>query len=216
MTAIWGFPELGARLADDILSAPADPSWRRAYAHELSYGRHAGPARTASRLAAVAIVLCWDGGEWSLPLTVRGAELSRHSGQVSLPGGLVDANEDSRDAARRELAEELGQSPELVWLGDLAPLYVYASDTLVTPCVAAVDGWPAWKAQPPEVELVLRPTLRELLEASPAPPLEIERGAIKFTAPQLVVEGHSVWGATAVVLSELRGRIHRINAERAT
>jgi 8-oxo-dGTP pyrophosphatase MutT (NUDIX family) len=206
---IWKSADLPARLAADIEHAPADPEWRRQFAPELSYGRHAGPARPDAHLAAVAMVLCWDGREWALPLTVRAAELTRHGGQVSLPGGLVDGNEDSRDAARRELAEELGQRPELSWLGDLAPLFVFASNSLATPCVAAVDHWPAWNPHPAEVDLVLRLPLRELVEQSPVSPLTIERGPMQFLAPRLMVEGLSVWGATAVLLGELRGRLQR-------
>ncbi len=208
--AVWQTPELASLLADDVLRSPADPRWRREFAHELSYGRHAGPARPEARLAAVAVVLCWDGGEWSLPLTVRGAALTRHGGQVSLPGGQVDSDEDSRDAARRELGEELGEQPQLAWLGDMTPLFVYASNSLVTPCIAAVDGWPQWRPQPSEVAQVLQLPLGELIEQEPAAPLEIERGGVRFLAPRLMVEGHSVWGATAVVLGELRGRLRRI------
>lgn len=211
MTASVGqSPELALLLAADIAESPADPRWRREFAPELSYGRHAGPARADARLAAVAVVLCWDGREWSLPLTVRPAALSRHGGQVSLPGGLVEANEDSRDAARRELTEELGCQPELRWLGDLAPLFVFASNAVVTPCVAAVDCCPQWRPQPSEVQQVLRLRLAELMEGDPSPALEIQRGPMRFSAPQMLVEGHAVWGATAVVLAELRGRLLRL------
>ena len=206
---LWQSLEMPALLAAE-LATPTDPRWRSEFSPELSYGRHAGPARTDARAAAVAIVLCWDGREWSLPLTVRNALLSRHGGQVSLPGGLLDAGESPREAASRELGEELGQSPLLLWIGDLSPLFVFASDALVTPCVAAIDHWPHWKAQPAEVDQVLRLDLRELLEQPAAPPLEVERGPFRFRAPQLVVEGQSAWGATAVMLGELRGRLLRI------
>jgi 8-oxo-dGTP pyrophosphatase MutT (NUDIX family) len=209
---LWQSPELPALLAAE-LATPTDPRWRDEFAPELSYGRHAGPARNDSRAAAVAIVLCWDGGEWSLPLTVRNALLSRHGGQVSLPGGLLDAGETPREAAGRELAEELGQRPPLQWIGELSPLFVFASDALVTPCVAAIDHWPAWTAQPAEVDRVLKLELQHLLRATKASPLGVERGPFRFRAPQLIVEGQSAWGATAVMLGELRGRLLRI-AER--
>jgi 8-oxo-dGTP pyrophosphatase MutT (NUDIX family) len=155
------------------------------------------------------MVLCWDGRQWALPLTVRSSTLTRHGGQVSLPGGLVEVNEDSRDAAKRELAEELRCQPQLTWLGDLAPLFVFASNSLVTPCVAAVEEWPAWDPHPPEVERVLKLPLRELVEQPAASPLAIQRGLLEFTAPRFLVEGLSVWGATAVLLGELRGRLKR-------
>ncbi|MBA3483342.1 MAG: CoA pyrophosphatase [Pirellulales bacterium] len=206
---LWQSPDLPALLAAE-LATPTDPRWRDEFSPELSYGRHAGPARSNSRVAAVAIVLCWDGRQWSLPLTVRNALLSRHGGQVSLPGGLLDAGESPREAASRELGEELGQCPPLQWIGELSPLFVYASDAMVTTCIAAVDHWPDWTPQPAEVDRVLKLELRDLLDQHAAPPLEVKRGPFRFRAPQLLVEGQSAWGATAVMLGELRGRLLRI------
>lgn len=208
-TLLWQSPELPARLAVE-LAKPIDRRWQREFSPGLSYGRHAGPARTDARAAAVAIVLCWDGQTWSLPLTVRNAQLTRHGGQVSLPGGLLDAGETPREAATRELGEELGQRPPLQWLGDLSPLFVFASNVLVTPCVAAVDHWPEWTAQPAEVDRVLRLELRELLDDHATPRLDVDRGPFHFSAPQWRIEGHSAWGATAVMLGELRGRLLRM------
>jgi 8-oxo-dGTP pyrophosphatase MutT (NUDIX family) len=201
--------DLPRRLAADLASPP-EPQWRREFAPELSYGRHAGPARENARAAAVAIVLCRDGERWSLPLTVRCARLARHGGQVSFPGGLIDPGETPRDAATRELEEELGVQPAIDWLGELAPLFVFASNTMVTPSVAVAEGWPQWQPHPDEVDCVLRLDLRELLDADRANALHVQRGPLDFTAPQLIVEGHAAWGATAVILGELRGRLRRI------
>jgi 8-oxo-dGTP pyrophosphatase MutT (NUDIX family) len=212
MIPVWRHPQLDALLAADLVSAPADPAWRRNFAPELSYGRHAGPPRADARLAAVAIVLCWDGREWSLPLTVRNAKMRHHRGQISLPGGLVEGDESALEAARRELSEELGQNLPLDWLGELDPLFVYASNAYVTPCVACISGWPDWQPQQSEVDCVLRLHLRELVENAPLPPLLIERGAFQFAAPRFQADGQSVWGATAVLLAELRGRLQRIQA----
>ena len=209
---LWQSPELPALLAAD-LQAPADQQWRHRFAPQLSYGRHAGPARGDARPAAVVLVLCWDGRQWSLPLTVRNAQLTRHGGQVSLPGGLIDAGESPRDAAERELEEELGLRPPLQWLGELSPLFVFASNATVTPCVAAIDHWPNWVAQPAEVDRVLKLDVGELLHQLQPPPLSVQRGPFRFQAPQLIVEGQSAWGATAVMLGELRARLLRITNE---
>jgi 8-oxo-dGTP pyrophosphatase MutT (NUDIX family) len=210
--ALWQVRELPALLEVD-LRAPAKPPGARDFAPQLSYGRHAGPARGDVRHAAVAIVLCWDGGQWSLPLTVRNAQLTHHGGQVSLPGGLIDAGESPRDAAARELEEELGQRPPVQWLGELSPLFVFASNALVTPCVAAIGHWPDWTPQPAEVDRVLKLDLAALLDPPQAPPLSVQRGPFHFQAPQLIVEGQSAWGATAVMLGELRSRLLRISNE---
>jgi 8-oxo-dGTP pyrophosphatase MutT (NUDIX family) len=212
---LWANPELSRLLAVDVATAPTDRNWRRQFAPELSYGRHDGPPRADARLAAVAVVLCWDGREWSLPLTVRCSTLTRHGGQVSLPGGLVEVGESPRVAARRELSEELGCEPPLDWLGEFTPLFVYASNAFVTPCLAAVSGWPDWQPQPAEVDRILRLSVRDLITQDPPGPLVIERGPLQFQAPRLAVDDYAVWGATAVILGELRGRLRRL-AERAT
>jgi 8-oxo-dGTP pyrophosphatase MutT (NUDIX family) len=210
-TRLWQAPDLAERLAADF-AQPAKWEWANEFASELSYGRHAGPARGDARDAAVAIVLCWDGGKWSLPLTVRHSGLTHHAGQVSLPGGLIDEGETACVAAAREVEEELGMRPQFDWLGELETLFVYASNAIVTPCVAAIDHWPAWTPQPTEVDAVLRLPLRDLLEAPPAEPIVIQRGPFTFAAPQLRVDGRSAWGATACILGEFRGRLLRIAA----
>jgi 8-oxo-dGTP pyrophosphatase MutT (NUDIX family) len=209
---IWKSPELDRLLAADLVAHPTAREGRCTFAPDLSYGRHAGPPRSDARVAAVTIVLCWDGRQWSLPLTARSATLSRHGGQVSLPGGLVEIDETVREAARRELYEELGQQPSLRWLGELEPLFVYASNAHVTPCVAAVSGWPDWQPQPGEVDDVIRMDLGDLATQNPPPPLVIERGPLQFQAPRLIVEGHSIWGATAILLGELCERLRRIGS----
>ena len=210
--AIWQRPELPALLTAE-LTRPAEAAWGREFAPELVYGRHAGPARADARAAAVMVVFCWDGSEWLLPLTVRAADLKRHGGQVSFPGGLIDGDESPLDAAAREFHEELGVQPQLEWLGDMSAQFVYASNSWVVPCVAATAGVPAWQPNPIEVANVITLRVAELLNQPPAPPLEIVRGPLRFAAPQLRVEDHSAWGATAVMLGELRGRLRRIMEE---
>jgi 8-oxo-dGTP pyrophosphatase MutT (NUDIX family) len=210
MIPVWRHRQLDKLLASNLVSEPANPTWRSDFAPQLSYGRHAGPPRADARLAAVALVLCWDGREWSLPLTVRSSNLRRHRGQISLPGGLVEGDELPLETARRELSEELGQNLPLDWLGELDPLFVYASNAYVTPCIARVSGWPDWQPQQSEVDCVLRLRIRELVEEVPPPPLVIERGPLQFAAPRFLVDGQSVWGATAVLLAELRGRLQQV------
>jgi hypothetical protein len=87
---------------------------------------------------------------------------------------------------------------------------VYTSNAYVTPCIACSSGWPDWQPQPGEVDRVLRLSVRELIEQQPPAPLTIERGPVRFEAPRLLVDEHSVWGATAVILGELRGRLRRL------
>ena len=77
----------------------------------------------------------------------------------------------------------------------------------MTPCVGAVDHWPAWIANPDEVSHVLRLPLDRLVGDEPGT-MNVQLASLEFSAPCLVVDGHRVWGSTAVLLGELRGIPH--------
>jgi hypothetical protein len=68
---------------------------------ELSFGRYAGPARPDARPAAVVVLLHQIDQQWFVPLMVRQKTLSHHAGQISLPGGMIEAGESSEEAALR-------------------------------------------------------------------------------------------------------------------
>src|SRR2546423_2546454 len=67
-----------------------------------------GEFRRGARPAAVAFVLFERDGAWKVPFVRRRAHLPDHPGQVALPGGGVRAGESARDAAQRQVAEEIG------------------------------------------------------------------------------------------------------------
>lgn len=206
---ILGSADLPRLIARDIAEQPADSAWRSRWAPRLSYGRHRGPAPRTARRASIAILLCRVGPGWSIPLTLRSDQLARHRGQVSFPGGIVDDPESPEQAARREVAEELGQSPRIDWLGRFSELYVFASDAVVTPCVGTIDHWPQWIANPAEVAEIIRLPLVDMLQRG-ANTMIVRRGPLRFSAPYLDVEGRRVWGSTAILLGELRGRLQRL------
>lgn len=200
--------DLPGRFARE-LDRPALAGWRRAWSPELSYGRHACRPRASARRAAVAIVFCRAAEGWALPLTVRSQWLQRHGGQISFPGGLIEPGETPQAAAARELHEELG-AEGVCWLGELPVLWVFASNAAVTPCVGWIPAWPDWQPNPAEVARVLRLPLAALLDPRTPERLRVERGSWRFAAPCLRVDDEPVWGATAVVLGELQGRLRRL------
>ena len=145
-------------------------------------------------------------GRWYLPLTERPATLARHAGQISLPGGSLESGESSFDAAARELNEELGIMAPPAVLGRLADCYVFASDFLVTPWVAASrEPDIIWRPHDREVQGVVELPLDVLLDDASIGQLTIERGPLVFHAPCILVGPARVWGATCTILSELAG-----------
>lgn len=184
---------------------------RRRFEPELSYGRHSGPAPSTARAAAVMILLFRRDGRWHVPLTMRPASLRKHGGQISLPGGTVEPDESSCHAAVRELGEELGVAGPVEPLGRLNDCYVFASDFVVTPWVAAAAFEPQWQLDAHEVERVVEMPLDLLLDPQAVGTMTIERGPFVFRAPCYRLEGDCIWGTTSVILGELAEALRELS-----
>jgi len=157
--------------------------------------------------AAAGLVLVYPHqGEWRVPLTLRGSWLRQHTGQVSLPGGRVDAGESIEQAALREAHEEVGVPADLVEvLGRLTPLHIPVSGHLLHPVVGVAASRPDFRTAEAEVERLIEVPLRLLLE-----PGLVQREArlrerepvVLMDVPYFPVDGVKVWGATAMILAE--------------
>src|SRR5262245_7335845 len=120
------------------------------------------PDGIAARAGAVLILLYPDGPELRLPLTVRSDRLPNHRGEVSLPGGATDPQDDGPAAtALRECWEELGVAVESVevW-GTLTPIYIPPSNFRITPVVGYSSRTPVLIPNHDEVSAVLTVPLR--------------------------------------------------------
>jgi 8-oxo-dGTP pyrophosphatase MutT (NUDIX family) len=139
-------------------------------------------------------------------LTQRTSYVDHHRGQVSLPGGAFDPGEDAETCARRETEEELGvEIPDVETLGRLTPLHVPVSGFLVTPVVAALPHRPAFRPAAVEVASVHEVPLVDLLDASRVRrDRRLDREGFWKDVPWFELDGLRVWGATAMMLAELR------------
>ena len=128
-----------------------------------------------------------------------------NSGQVGFPGGGAEEMDDDLAAtAIRETYEEIGVHPsKITLLGQLTPLYVFASNYIVQPTVAWTDYRPEFKHDPFEVAQLLEVSLLSLLDpATRRTETRTLRGQ-PIEVPYFAVAGQTVWGATAMMLSEL-------------
>lgn len=162
------------------------------------------------RQSAVLLYLFPLPGEWGVVLMKRTAYDGPHSGQVGIPGGRLEPGEDHRQAALREFAEETGVDVDRrQLLGRLSELYIPTSSFLVTPFVAYADEPPSFDPDPVEVaELIALPL--SLLRDDAAvkwSSVSLSSGT-RVRAPYYDVEGHRVWGATAMILSEFKAVLH--------
>ena len=115
--------------------------------------------------AGVLVPLFEEDGQARIVLTRRSTELRTHQGQVSFPGGRLDAGEDTTAAARREAQEEVGLDPSLVTIvGWLHPLTTLVSSSLIQPVLATLARRPHLVANPTEVERVFDVSLAELAD----------------------------------------------------
>lgn len=169
------------------------------------------PPGVTPREAAALLLLYPSDGELWLPLTVRSARLTTHRGEVSLPGGGADPGDDGpAGTALREAWEELGVEPANVEvLGALTPFYIPPSNNRLTTVVGLSVGVPALRPDPDEVEAAFSVPLRALLDPATVQEEVWERRGAELRVPFYALEGYKVWGATALLLSELVARLRR-------
>ena len=161
------------------------------------------------REGGVLLLLYPKEGELTLVLTKRTDTLNHHRGQVSFPGGAWEPGDANFvQTAQREALEELGIRPEtLIILGTLTPLYIPPSDYRIYPTVAYTPQRPDFRPDPAEVAIVLEMPLAELTSGSNVRSETWELRGYPVEVPFFEVEGHKVWGATAMVLGEFRALV---------
>ena len=143
----------------------------------------------------------------TVALTVRGSGLRNHTGQVSLPGGRVEAGESFEQAALREAQEEIGVDPAAVEiLGRLTPLHIPVSGFILHPVVGFTSMRPAFQRAEWEVARIVEAPVSLLSDPS-AVKREMRTRTVKgqtidVDVPYYDIDGEKVWGATAMVLSE--------------
>ncbi len=177
----------------------------RAMAPELSYGRHRGPCRSSAKPCGVMVALVGPPESCHIPLMLRPESAPAHPGQVSLPGGRLKKNEPTWEGSLREFEEELGiplacHRP----IGPMSSLFVFASRHIVFPWLSRIEEEPTYYPNAREVREILRLPLNDLMCGIQFERRLIRRGNASFLAPGFQYGGLFVWGATAMILNELR------------
>ncbi len=197
------FSDLPQRLDRRLRRPLPGQAAQRRFAPQLCYGRHFGPPPSDVRSAGVLVLFYREGDAWRLPLTLRPEHMKAHAGQVSFPGGRVEAGETSDQAALREFEEELGVSQGVEVLGHLSPLYVFASNFWITSWLAATEKPLTFRPHPDEVAALVTLPVASLLDSAAYGQMEIERRGLTFRTPCIDVPPYRIWGATCMILSEL-------------
>jgi 8-oxo-dGTP pyrophosphatase MutT (NUDIX family) len=162
-----------------------------------------------------AVLICFypeENGEIHLILIRRNEYDGVHSGQISFPGGRYESSDrDMVFTAIREAEEETNiLAREVEILGEITPVYIPPSNFIVN----AVLGWAAKKPHlipdPAEVAEILCVSIEELTEPGNIQQRDIPHREFNIIdVPCFYIQGHIIWGATAMMLSEVVDIIDR-------
>jgi 8-oxo-dGTP pyrophosphatase MutT (NUDIX family) len=165
--------------------------------------QHDGPVRES----AVMILLYEQEGMVRFPLIQRPTYPGVHSGQMALPGGKRDDSDpDLVFTALRESEEEIGvKSSDIQVVGALSSFYLAASHYQVLPVIGFVPEVPVLTPQKSEVDEIVQARLAHLVADEFQKEKDIVvAGGVTLRSPYFDLEGKIVWGATAMMLSELK------------
>lgn len=160
------------------------------------------------KTAAVMALLYPQNDEWHICYMLRTSHHpeDKHAGQISFPGGQQDADDISLEScALREVHEEIGlAASQIQVLGALTELYVFASNFLVFPFVGYCNKEPQFIPEPSEVAEIISFPIEQLIsgELIYTKDLQVRNMTLK-DVPYYDLNGHVLWGATAMITAEL-------------
>lgn len=168
--------------------------------------------KDARKAAVMALFYPNDEGETMLVLILRKTYKGVHSAQVGFPGGKLELNETLEQAAARETYEEVGVEVNLLnIIKPLTPIYIPPSNFYVHPFIGIVKRTPNFIKQDDEVEAIIEVKLSHFLGESIITTKSVATTYnINVSVPAYKLNGHIVWGATAMMLSEVKDLIKQV------
>lgn len=139
-------------------------------------------------------------------LTKRASYNGTHSAQISFPGGKFDSRDDSlKNTALRETYEEIGiLKKDIVILKEMTDVYIPPSNFLVTPFLGYSNKTPVFKINN-EVEELIPVSLNHFFNNSALSTTTLSTSYAKeMIVPCFKLNSYIVWGATAMMLNEIR------------
>jgi 8-oxo-dGTP pyrophosphatase MutT (NUDIX family) len=145
-------------------------------------------------------------------LILRKSYKGVHSAQVALPGGKVeDHDKNLIETALRETEEEIGvKASSIEVIKSMTELYIPPSNFLVKPTLAFVDYTPKFTKEANEVEEIIAVKFEEFINATPVAGEIVTSYTGKKKVMCYQINGYTVWGATAMMLSEMQVLLKRL------
>lgn len=215
---IGSAPDEVAERLREAVAQPLD-TWREVYESfspvDVVTGermRRIPPPSGGARRAAVLVPVLIEPDGAHIVYTVRRDHLNDHAGQISFPGGSMDAGDESLlDTALREAEEEIDLSRDLVEVvGALEEMYIPPSNFHVSPYVGLLPPEAELVLAPDEVEEIFTVSLRSLMAPETFRRVLWRRDGREYEVPVFAVETpepRQIWGATAGMTAALLTRL---------
>jgi 8-oxo-dGTP pyrophosphatase MutT (NUDIX family) len=188
---------------------PVETAWREHGDHLLNPERMLDVEGMALRDAAVLIPVIDQGDDARVIFTLRTATLRKHSGQIAFPGGAIDPEDASPEAAAiREAEEEIGLAGLFVEPVARLPVYLAATGFRITPVLAVVRPGFELTPSPTEVEDVFDVPLSFLMD-----PANHMRDSMQWKGSErhfyrVSYDQRMIWGITAGIVRTLYERLY--------
>ncbi|TXD47393.1 MULTISPECIES: NUDIX hydrolase [unclassified Polaribacter] len=172
----------------------------------LQYNKAKIIANKPRKAAVLALFYPNKNNETALLLTQRASYKGVHSAQISFPGGKTEkADTNLRETAIRETFEEVGVHPSSIEIiRELTDVYIPPSNFLATPFLGFVDEKPEFILNH-EVATIIEILVSDLLNERNSTKVNLNTSYMKNTeVPCFKIDGHIIWGATGMMLSEIK------------
>ena len=170
-------------------------------------------SKTAKKAGVMALFYPDSEKETNLVLILRKTYKGVHSAQVGFPGGKYEDDDVTLDiTALRETEEEIGiEKDSIELLRQLSPLYIPPSNFMVHPFLGLLNHLPKFKKQENEVESILEVSLSDFLSDGSLIQTEVPTSYdVQVEVPAFKLNGHVVWGATAMMLGEIKDLLNEV------
>ncbi|MBS7786932.1 CoA pyrophosphatase [Flavobacterium sp. CYK-55] len=195
--------ELLAEAAHELMMPPE----RRGLMQNIDF------AELKPKQAAVMMLLYPKNQITHLVLIERNSYPGVHSAQIAFPGGKIDSTDvDFASAALRETFEEVGvEATHIQLIRAFSEVYIPPSNFMVYPFLGVSKTELTFKPDPVEVTGIIEVPLAELLDDTRVVLQNMDTSYSKsIDVPSIELQGHFVWGATAMMLSELKETLRNI------
>ncbi|WP_317047367.1 NUDIX hydrolase [Winogradskyella aurantiaca] len=170
-------------------------------------------SKTAKRAAVLAMFYPNTQGLTNLVLILRNTYPGVHSAQVGFPGGRIEPTDPSiKFAALRETEEEIGiPTKSINVVKTMSPLYIPPSNFLVYPFMGILNETPSFIKDPNEVQEIIEVSLNDFLSPSTIISTNVPTSYdVEVEVPAFLLNNFIVWGATAMMLSEIKEVLNEI------